>query len=128
MLFQAIDDNKNCVGIYTNGELIFDNLPSDLTKTWKYAEYLDGRQIEYAYIYTGGKSLIEVCPESLLDDWKRVKKKFEAYLKTFQIAKVSLFDNCLYDLVPQGFLKEFFDVRNNITEHVFENYKKTRQL
>ncbi len=124
MLFQAIDDNKNCVGIYTNGELIFDDLPNGLTKTWKYAEYLDGKQIEYAYIYTGGKSLIEVCPESLLDDWKRVKKKFEAYLKTFQIAKVSLFDNCLYDLVPQGFLKEFFDVRNNITKHVFETYEK----
>lgn len=124
MIFQAIDDSKICVGIYADGELVFDELPDELTKTWKYAAYLDDRGIEYAYIYAHGKALLDVCPEHLIEDWKRVKKKFEAYLKTFEIAKVSLYDNCLYDLVPHGFLKEFFDVRNNITKHVFENYEK----
>jgi hypothetical protein len=124
VIFQAIDDNKSCVGVYSDGELIFDELPENLTKTWKYAAYLDDMNVEYAYIYAKGQQLHEVCPEYMLDNWKRVKKKFEAYLKTFQIAKVSLYDNCLYDLVPHGFLKEFFDVRNNITKHVFENYDK----
>ena len=124
VIFQAIDDNKSCVGVYSGGELIFNKLPENLTKTWKYAAYLDNMDVEYAYIYANGQQLAEVCPEHLLGDWKRVKKKFEAYLKTFQIAKVSLYDNCLYDLVPHGFLKEFFNVRNNITKHVFENYDK----
>ena len=53
MLFQAIDDNKNCVGIYTNGELIFDNLPSDLTKTWIYAEYLEGYEATRTTVEVG---------------------------------------------------------------------------
>ena len=35
MLFQAIDDKTNCVGIYADGKLHFDNLPVNLTKTWK---------------------------------------------------------------------------------------------
>ena len=126
MLFQAIDDKKNCVGIYTNGDLIFGKIPTGLTKTWKYADYLDGHDIEYAYIYCNGKKLHEVCPDDLKDDWKRITRTFEAYIKSFQIAKISLYDNCMYDLIPHGFLKEFFDIRNKITGHVFDVHDKPK--
>ena len=37
MIFQAIDDNRDCVGVYVDGELVFDELPANLSKTWKYA-------------------------------------------------------------------------------------------
>jgi len=68
VLFQAIDDNKNCVGIYTDGKLVFDGLPDNLTKTWKYAAYLDGTGVEYAYIYAYGRPLLDVCPEHMAQD------------------------------------------------------------
>ena len=126
MIFQAIDDNRDCVGVYVDGELVFDELPANLSKTWKYAAYLDNMDVEYAYLYASGRPLEDVCPDYMKPDWKRVKRTFEAYLKTFQIAKISLYDNCVYDLVPHGFLKDFFDVRNNITKHVFENYQKPK--
>ena len=56
MLFQAIDDKTSCVGIYAHGELNFGELPPDLAKTWKYAGYLEGREIEYAYLYCNGRN------------------------------------------------------------------------
>ena len=37
MIFQAIDDKNECVGVYTDGKLDFNNIPSGLTKTWKYS-------------------------------------------------------------------------------------------
>ena len=126
MLFQAIDDKTSCVGIYAHGELNFGELPPDLTKTWKYAGYLEGKEIEYAYLYCNGRNLEEVCPDDLKEDWKKLKRKFEAYLKSFNIARISMNDNCIYDLIPHGFIKEFFDARNRITKHVFETHEKPK--
>jgi len=33
-------------------------------------------------------------------------------------------DHCIFDLVPEDFLKEFCEVKNKITEYVFERYEK----
>tara|TARA_R100000008_G_scaffold86838_1_gene81972 strand:- start:928 stop:2112 length:1185 start_codon:yes stop_codon:yes gene_type:complete len=126
LLFQAIDDKTNCVGIYADGKLHFDNLPTNLTKTWKYAGYLDGHEIEYANLYCGGHKLEEVCPEDLKDAWGAAKRRFEAYLKSFNIAKISLNEHCVYDLIPHSFLEEFFEIRNNITEHVLETLDRPK--
>ena len=126
MLFQAIDDKTNCVGIYADGDLSFGELPANLTKTWKYAGYLEDRDIEYAYFYCNGRNLDEVCSAELREDWKKLKRRFEAYLKSFNIARISMNDNCAYDLIPHGFLKEFFDARNQITKHVFDVYEKPK--
>ena len=30
MLFQTLDDKKECVGVYSGGELKFDEIPSDI--------------------------------------------------------------------------------------------------
>ena len=49
MLFQTLDDKKECVGIYCDGELSFDNeLPVDLEKTWSYSAFLKDMDVEYA--------------------------------------------------------------------------------
>ena len=33
-------------------------------------------------------------------------------------------ENCFFDLVPKSFLLEYCEIRNKITQHVFENYEK----
>lgn len=126
MLFQAIDDKTNCIGIYTEGDLNFGSLPDNLTKTWKYAGYLEDKDIEYAYCYCNGLTLDAACPIELKDDWKRLKRTFGAYIKSFEIAKISLNDNCIYDLIPHRFIKEFFEIRNQITKYIFETYEKPK--
>ena len=69
MLFQTLDDKKECVGVYCDGKLEFDDIPDNLTKTWSYSNFLEDRQVEYASIYCHGKSIDDVCPAHLLEDW-----------------------------------------------------------
>jgi len=125
MLFQTLDNKRECAGIYRAGELYFDKLPSDLTKTWNISNFhLDS--VEYAHIYCGGKSMTDVCPENLKTRWENLNLKFKAYLTSFKHAKISLHEHCFYDLVPHRFLLEYYSVVDKITEHVFENYEKPK--
>ena len=124
MYFQTLDDKKECVGVYSNGHLNFDEIPSGLTKTWKYTGSIDKDDIEYAWLLCGGKELSEVCPRGLSDQLLSSQKKFNAFMKAFRTANVDLRQNCIFDLVPYDFLKEFCEIKNRITEHVFENYSQ----
>ena len=124
MIFQTLDDKSECVGVYVDGKLHFDGIPDDLTKTWKYTGSVQDDAVEYAWLYCGGKDLQAACPEHLKGELTEVQKTFKAYLKSFQIAKINLRDNCFFDLVPSDFLMEFCEVRNKVTEHVFETYSR----
>ncbi len=126
MIFQAIDDKSECIGIYTNGKLFFDNFPTGLTRTWKYTGSLSDREIEYAWIMAEGRSLLDCCPDELHDQFKATQKKMEAYVKSFKIAKVNLNEHCIFDLVPHDFLTQFCDLKNKITTHVFESFPKPK--
>ena len=68
MQFQTLDDKKDCVGIYCDGALYFNQeLPQDITHTWSYSAFLENKEVQYAKLYCGGKSLDDVCPEPLKD-------------------------------------------------------------
>ena len=124
MFFQTLDDKNSCVGYFSNGELSFDDPPETMTKTWNYSVHLRDREVEYAKLYCGGKSLDEACPEHLRPVWNKINAKLKAHLRSFGEAKISLSDHCFFDLVPRQFLLEFCDVKNQITEHIFETYSK----
>ena len=125
MLFQTLDDKKECVGIYCDGELSFDNeLPVDLEKTWSYSAFLKDMDVEYAKLYCEGKTLDNVCPEHLRDRWEAVSNKLKAFIKSFGTSRVSLNESCFFDLVPKKFLLEFCYTKDLICQHVFENYEK----
>ena len=127
MLFQALDDKSECVGIYCNGQLHFDKegFPDDLTATWKYASYLkDIPGIQYASLYVQGKKMEDVIPDYLKEDWEAVASKLLSFQRSLSIGKIDLGSHCLFDLIPQRFLSDFCEVKNNITKHVLENYPK----
>ena len=120
-MFQVLDVKNECVGFYKNGKIIKE-LTVDMDHTWNYTSILHGKDIQYAHIYCGGKTIDECCPEHLKDEWERVNKKIKAFLNSFVESKVSLDENCVFDLIPERFLKEFYDAKCKITEHVFKNY------
>ena len=124
--FQTLDDKAECVGVYADGKLSFDKIPQNLTRTWKFTGSVPNQQIEYAWLYCGGKSLAEVCPTEVKNDLDRIQKKFKAYLKSFKLAKVDLRSFCFFDLVPHDFLLEFCEIRNKITKHVFDNFERPK--
>jgi hypothetical protein len=125
VLFQVLDDKKECVGVYAKGRL-HNTLPANLTKTWKYSASLGATDLECAYLYTNGLSPSEACPEGLRAKWDEVVGKLKAFFIAFGESKVSLYDNCFYDLVPDRFLLEFCDMKNQISEHVFGSYEKPK--
>jgi len=127
LLFQTLDDKKECVGIYHDGELLFhQEMPENLKYTWAYSAFLQNRDIEYAKLYCDGLSLSEAAPEHLIGRWRDAESKFKAYIKSFHTACVSLSENCFFDLVPDKFLLEMCSVKNMICEHVFAHYEKPK--
>ena len=124
MLFQTLDDKSECVGVYAGGSLHFDTIPAGLTKTWKYTGSIKDPAVEYAWIYAGGGTLEQSCPDELKEDWQRCQKRFAAYRRAFEIGKIDLREHCFFDLVPSTFLEDFCDVKNKITEHVFTNTER----
>ena len=126
MYFQTLDNKNECIGVYFDGRLQDGDLPEDFNKTWSYASYLDDvddKRILYANLLCGGKTLEDACPSTLLERWQEVSSRLKSYFRAFNEAKVDLNENCFFDLVPKRFLLDFCEMKNKITEHVFENYE-----
>ena len=124
MYFQTIDDKKECIGIYKDGQLFFDKTPDDMQRTWSYSGTIEDEKIEYAWLYCHGNSLDVVAPEDLKEQCSAASKKLRAYKKSFDIAKVDLNEHCFFDLVPHDFIVKFLEIKNQITEYVFETYER----
>jgi hypothetical protein len=126
LVFQTLDDKNECVGIYAEGKLSFDDLPDGLTACWAPVPYLEGREIEYAALYCEGKAPNEVCPDNLRDDWEECNEKMKAFYRSFMLGKVNLDENCFFDLVPVRFLARYCELRAKITKHVLDTYEKPK--
>ena len=124
MIFQILDDKKDCHGFYADGEFVYEKMPDRFNKTWSYSDHLSDRRVDYGYLWTGGKSIKEACPEHLRSRFESREDKIKAHFKSFGIAKVNFDDVCFYDLVPQKHLLHYFEVKNEICEWVFDNYPK----
>jgi len=124
LLFQSLDNKQECVGVYADGRIHYQDLPTSLTKTWDYSPVVSEEPIDYARFYAGGLSLADACPLSLQGEWLAARNKLKAFMRSFNEAQVSLHENCFFDLVPERFLLEFFYLKSEITAHAFENYER----
>ena len=125
--FITLDDKSECVGVYSDGKLHFDNFPTNLSRTWAPVPSLksiSAEEAEFACFYCGGKTLEELCPEELRDDWKVITKKIKAHNKSFKTAKINMPDHCRFDLLPEHDLAEFCFLRTEITKSVFKTHEK----
>lgn len=68
-----------------------------------------------------------MLPDHLKDEWERVNKKLKSFINCFIESKVSLKENCIFDLTPERFLKEYYDVKSKITEYVFSTCEKPQE-
>ena len=59
-----------------------------------------------------------------MERWSCASNKLKAFIKSFNTARVSLDENCFFDLVPEKFLIEFCEVKNQICTYIFENHKR----
>ena len=129
MIFQALDSKEECIGIYANGSIITEGIEwKALNSTWKYSPSLRTRRgmLEYAYIASSGSTLRDCCPITLREDFAAAEGKMRAFFRAFSAAKVSLDENCFFEMVPGKFLRDYYDIRNQICEFVFRNHEKPK--
>jgi hypothetical protein len=126
LLFQFLDNKQECYKIFCQGKLFEDYKQDNLTHTWAPSLHLPNKNIEFAQIWCQGKTLSEVCPEHLKKRFTSLNNKAMVYLRTFYNAKVDLQDVCFYDLVPEKFLLDFYEAKNDITRFIFETYQKPK--
>lgn len=124
MIFQILDDKRDCLGLFSNGEFYYGQIKRAFEKTWDWSPHLSDDDYEYARIWCGGKSLEEVCPQHLVDRYNVHKKRVRNFVKAAATAKINLDDVCLFDIIPQQSLVHWCEVKNDICEYVFENYTK----
>ena len=123
MIFQTLDSKKECYAIFCEDNFYHYPNGLELTHTWAYSPHVEG-DIEYAQIWCAGKNFSDVCPEYLKDRWNKVNKRLQAFSRAFKNAKINPDDVCIYSLIPNKFLLEASSMKNEITNWVFEHYKK----
>ena len=124
MTFLTLDDKSECIGFYSNSDLVFGQVPTEnLDKTWKYSNFANQNTL-YANLFCDGKDYNDTCPEHLKEHWNLLNTQAKSFIRSFVEAKVSLKENCFYDLVPKKFLIDFCDIKCQIIDYVIENYPK----
>lgn len=124
MLFQILDDRKECFGVYNDGRFYYDRVPKNATGTWNWDKRLSDLDINYASIYCGGKSISEAASESLRTRFEKRENKIRGFINSAVNAKMKLGEFCMFDLVPEQHLMHYCEVKNEICDWVFKNYEK----
>jgi len=126
MTFQTLDDKRDCKGVFYNGEFYFDKLPRNLDLTWSWSQHLEDYNVDFAELWVSGKSIGEVTPDHLRDRYNFAERRLQAHVKAIVQSQINLDDNCIYDLVPRHVLRQFYHVKNEITEWVVANNPKPK--
>lgn len=119
-IFTVLDSKRECLGYYYNGD-IKESKTSKQVVTWDYKGTSHDEMIEYTKLYANGKSLTEVCPDHLKDEWERLQEKRLAFQSAVLVSKMEASTACAYDIIPQWFLKEYSQVKCEIIEWAFSN-------
>ena len=123
-VFQVIDDKNNCFGLYSGGKFTYDRIPNTFRRTHCWSQHLLGHDVEYSYLFSGGKSLSETCPSHLKERYEARERKIKAFVNSFVKGKINIDEACIFDLIPTAHLKHYLDVKNQICQHVFDTYER----
>jgi hypothetical protein len=124
MIFQILDDKRDCLGLFSNGEFYYGQIKRAFESTWDWSPHLSDDDYEYARVWCGGKTLEEACPKHLTERLEVHKKRVKNFVNAANVAKINLEDVCLFDIIPEQALNHWCQVKNEICEYVFETYTK----
>ena len=119
MFFQIVQDRAFSEGAFKPYE------KSDkYTHTWNYSKILKEHNVDFAKIWSGGKTLDLCCPYGLEKEWLRNKKKIKGFVKSCNLVGIDTSKLSYFELIPERFLKKFLQNKNQICEHVFSSQEK----
>ncbi len=125
MILQTLDIKDNCTGIFHQGSFLLDEIEqicSSYNVAWKHSPMLDDTQFRYLYLSVKDDDLSTYCndPELFLT----YRKKMEAHQKAAMSAKVSLEEECFFDLLPKHQLTKWFSIKQQALENLLNMKEK----
>lgn len=122
MLVEPLDNKGDCVGFYSNGQIVKET-PEEV-QSWSYHPSF-GLGGEYAYLYCQD-DISKFIPDDYKSDWKMLNNKMKAFFKSFDAAKINLDDNCIFDMIPDHFLINYYEVKSQIVKSVLDTIDKPK--
>ena len=122
MLVEPLDNKGDCVGFYCDGQIVKE-VP-DHVQSWAYHPAF-GVNGEYAYLYCQD-DISKFIPDDYKSDWKMLNNKMKAFFKSFDSAKINLDDNCIFDMIPDHFLINYYEVKSQIVKNVLGTTDKPK--
>ena len=124
MIAQKVDFKKDCnLAIFETGKIEEITSDSYISGTWSYFEELPDAAMIAQFLCLE-KDIKAACPDHLSEEWDRVNSLMSAVKKSLVTAKVDCVNNCIYELIPEHILLNFYGVKNRITKHVIKHHKK----
>ena len=125
MILQTLDIKDNCKGIFHEGSFILEDaskLISSYSVAWKHSSMLEDENFRYLYLSLREEDLSAYCndPELFLT----YQNKLTAHQKAALTAKVSLDEECFFDLLPEHQLTNWFKIRQQALENLNKMTKK----
>lgn len=113
MILQTLDIKDNCKGIFHSGGFLFENLEKLIDQynlAWKHSPLLEDENFKYLYIFLKDRHLSDYSCDP--DLFVKYENKMVAHKKAALSAKVSLEEECFFDLLPRHQLKKWFALRD----------------
>lgn len=125
MYFQIIDNNEKCLKAFVDKRLVdYEDNPKMLY-TWRHSRHLKDREdLDYAYLYTVDGDINKACPGFARDAWEGSSSRISAIVKSAMNSGCDLENNCIYDFIPENFLRDFLSHKQSITRYYIENVQK----
>ena len=125
MILQTLDIKDNCKGIFHEGTFLFENttqLAKQYSIAWKHSPMLNDEMYQYLYLLVKDDDISSFChdPELFL----RYRKKLQAHHTAALTAKVSLDDECFFDLLPKHQLLKWFNIREQALNNILKTTTK----
>ena len=118
--------DKENIRLISDGKVISSSeIGDEIIETWSYDPRLISEgDLRCASLYVPGSSLEDVCPEELRSRWVENIKKIEAFCRAFKTSMVDMNDHCLFDLIPDKHMLEYFSLKEQIIDFVLKKYEK----
>ena len=125
MILQTLDIKDNCKGIFHEGAFLLEEIQPIISRynvSWKHSPLLDDEKFRYLYLSLKEDDLSPYCssPELFIS----YRNKMEAHKKAAMSAKVSLQDECFFDILPEHQLTKWFSIRQQALENLYKATNK----
>ena len=125
MILQTLDIKNNCAGIFYKDQFHlekYNQIVKNCNVAWKHSSMLKDEDYRYLYLSLKDEDLSSYSRDP--DMFLTYRKKMEAHQRAATAAKVSLEQECFFDLLPEHQLMRWFQIKQEALENIYKKLDK----